>query len=112
MKTSELDYQLPPELIAQHPVERFDELADSLHGELVVVNDTRVVPARIPIERPRGEVLLVEPLGDDGTWEALARPTRRLRAGRTYGPAELLEHLGGGRARRRRTGDPAGGNPP
>src|SRR5918911_5592697 len=111
MKTSELDYQLPPELIAQHPVERFDELADSLHGELVVVNDTRVVPARIPIERPRGEVLLLEPLGDDGTWEALARPTRRLRAGRTYGGVELLEHLGEGRWRVPLEGEPAGKTP-
>src|SRR5207248_5968512 len=106
-------YERPPELIAQHPAarrdesrllvyeratgavrhRRFAELPEELHGELVVVNDTRVVPARIPIERPRGEVLLLEPLGD-GVWEALARPTRRLRAGARYGPVELLEHLG------------------
>src|ERR671934_1058904 len=131
MKASELDYDLPRELIAQHPVarrdesrllvyervsgavrhRRFNELLDELHGELVVVNDTRVVPARIPIERPRGEVLLLEPLGDDGTWEALARPTRRLRAGRTYGGVELLEHLGEGRWRVRLEGEPAGETP-
>src|SRR5919202_1480102 len=129
MKTSELDYELPPELIAQHPVERrdesrllvyerasgavrhrrFRELPDELRGELVVVNDTRVVPARIPIERPRGEVLLLEPLADEGTWEALARPTRRLRAGRRYGGVELLEHLGEGRWRGRVEGEPPGG---
>ena len=124
MKSSVLDYDLPPELIAQRPAERrdasrllvydrasgavrhrtFAELPEEVGDALVVVNDTRVVPARIPIERPRGEVLLLEPLGDDGTWEALARPTRRLRAGRTYGGVELLEHLGEGRWRRRRPG--------
>src|SRR5919197_6285039 len=128
MKASELDYDLPRELIAQHPVarrdesrllvyervsgavrhRRFNELLDELHGELVVVNDTRVVPARIPIERPRGEVLLLEPLGSDGMWEGLARPTRRLRPGRRYGPVELVEHLGEGRWRLRLHGEPAG----
>jgi S-adenosylmethionine:tRNA ribosyltransferase-isomerase len=130
MDLSELDYELPPELIAQHPAARrdasrllvyeratgairhrtFAELPDELHGELVVVNDTRVVPARIPLESPRGEVLLLERLGD-GTWEGLARPTRRLRAGRRYGPVELLEHLGEGRWRLRLEGEPAGETP-
>jgi S-adenosylmethionine:tRNA ribosyltransferase-isomerase len=130
MDLSELDYELPPELIAQHPAERrdasrllvyeratgsirhrtFGELPDELHGELVVVNDTKVVPARIPIEKPRGEVLLLERL-EDGTWEALARPTRRLRPGRRYGPVELLEHLGEGRWRLRLDGEPAGETP-
>ena len=42
-------------------------------------------PARIPIEQPRGEVLLLEQVGGD-VWEALARPTRRLRAGRALRP--------------------------
>jgi S-adenosylmethionine:tRNA ribosyltransferase-isomerase len=132
MKLSELDYELPSELIAQRPVERrdesrllvydrvsgatrhrrFSELPEELgRGELVVVNDTRVVPARIPIERPRGEVLLVERLAENGLWEGLARPTRRLRAGRRYGPVELLEHLGEGRWRLRLEGDPAGEAP-
>jgi S-adenosylmethionine:tRNA ribosyltransferase-isomerase len=130
MDVSELDYELPPELIAQHPAERrdasrllvyeratgsvrqrtFADLSDELHEELVVVNDTKVVPARIPIESPRGEVLLLERRGD-GTWEALARPTRRLRAGRRYGPVELIEHLGDGRWRLRLDGEPAGGTP-
>jgi S-adenosylmethionine:tRNA ribosyltransferase-isomerase len=127
MKASELDYALPPELIAQRPAERrdasrllvyertsgairhrsFAELPDELTGELVVVNDTRVVPARIPIESPKGEVLLLERLGGD-LWEGLARPTRRLRAGRRYGPVELVEHLGEGRWRLRLDGEPAG----
>src|SRR5580765_4143019 len=131
MKTRELEYDLPAELIAQHPVarrdesrllvydrmservdeRRFAELPDVLGDALTVVNDTRVVPARIPIERPRGEVLLLEPLDGDGLWEGLARPTRRLRAGRRYGPVELLEHLGEGRWRLRLTGVPAGEAP-
>jgi S-adenosylmethionine:tRNA ribosyltransferase-isomerase len=130
MDVSELDYELPPELIAQQPAERrdasrllvcerttgavrhrtFDELPEELHGELVVVNDTKVVPARIPIESPRGEVLLLE-RHEDGTWEALARPTRRLRPGRRYGPVELLEHLGEGRWLLRLDGEPAGETP-
>ena len=127
MQTTELDYELPAELIAQRPLERrdesrllvfdraggevrhrrFGELSDELRGELLVVNDTRVVPARIPIEQPRGEVLLLERVGD-GLWEGLARPTRRLRAGRRYGPVELIEHLGEGRWRLRLDGEPAG----
>jgi S-adenosylmethionine:tRNA ribosyltransferase-isomerase len=78
---------------------------------LVVVNDTRVVPARIPIESPKGEVLLLERLDDDGLWEGLARPSRRLRPGRRYGPVELLEHLGEGRWRLRLHGEPAGETP-
>ena len=130
MKSSELDYDLPPELIAQHPAERRDEsrllvydralrrirhrkfgdLPGEIDDALVVVNDTRVVPARIPIERPKGEVLLLEALGN-GEWAALARPTRRLRAGRRYGPVELLEHLGEGRWRVRLDGEPAGETP-
>jgi S-adenosylmethionine:tRNA ribosyltransferase-isomerase len=127
MKSSELDYDLPPELIAQHPAarrdesrllvyerdaravrhRRFSDLPAEVGGLLVVVNDTRVVPARIPIERPHGEVLLVEALGD-GVWEALARPTRRLKPGERHGPVELLEHLGEGRWRVRLDGEPAG----
>jgi S-adenosylmethionine:tRNA ribosyltransferase-isomerase len=70
-----------------------------------------VIPARIPIERPRGEVLLLERTGVDGLWEGLARPTRRLRAGRRYGPVELVEHLGEGRWLLRLDGEPAGEMP-
>jgi S-adenosylmethionine:tRNA ribosyltransferase-isomerase len=44
-------------------------------------------------------------------WEGLARPTRRLRAGRRYGPVELVEHLGEGRWRLRLEGEPAGETP-
>jgi len=125
-----LDYDLPAELVAQRPTarrdgsrllvydrasgdvrhRRFSELPEEIGTELVVVNDTRVVPARIPIERPRGEVLLLERIGDD-LWEGLARPTRRLKPGRTYGPVELIEHLGEGRWRLRLDGEPDGTTP-
>jgi S-adenosylmethionine:tRNA ribosyltransferase-isomerase len=87
----------------------FRELPEVVAG-LTVVNDTRVVAARIPIERPRGEVLLLEQVGGD-EWEALARPTRKLRAGERYGSVELLEHLGEGRWRVRLSGEPAGETP-
>jgi S-adenosylmethionine:tRNA ribosyltransferase-isomerase len=131
MRVSELDYDLPQELIAQHPPERrdasrllvydratgdvrnrvFSELPRELPaGTLTVVNDTRVIPARIRLEQPKGEVLLLERMGD-GTWEALARPTRRLRAGRRYGPVEMVEHLGAGRWLVRLDGEPDGEAP-
>src|SRR5207342_1638062 len=77
MEARELDYDLPEELIAQHPATQRDESRllvfrratgevshnvfrelPGLFEALAVVNDTRVVAARIPIEHPRGEVLL------------------------------------------------------
>ena len=81
MRSDELDYALPPELIAQHPADRrdasrllvydratgavrhrtFSDLPSELAGELVVVNDTKVVPARLHLQRESGgaaEVLL------------------------------------------------------
>jgi len=129
MDATELDYDLPPELIAQHPAEKRDAarllVYDRRDGSiqhavvrelpafvdaLTVANDTRVVPARIPLESPRGEVLLVERL-EDGTWEALARPSRRLREGRRYGPVEMIRSLGEGRWLVRLEGEPAGNAP-
>ena len=50
----------------------------SSRGELVVVNDTRVVPARIRLEQPTRRGAAARALEGDGVWEALARPTRRL----------------------------------
>jgi S-adenosylmethionine:tRNA ribosyltransferase-isomerase len=135
MKTSELDYELPAELIAQRPLERrdqsrllvyeratgavrhrrFDELPDELRADaLTVVNDTRVLPARLRLRRAGGgeaEVLLLERLGANGLWEGLARPSRRLRPGERLGPVELLEPLGEGRWRLRLEGEPAGEAP-
>ena len=133
MRTDELDYDLPPALIAQRPLERrdesrllvyergtgevrdriFREIGAELGGALVVVNDTRVVPGRLRARRPGGgeaEVLLLEP-AEDGLWEALARPTRRLRPGTRVGPVELVEHMGHGRWRVRLDGEPAGEAP-
>src|SRR5215204_1020867 len=135
MRSSELDYDLPPELVAQRPAalrdrsrllvherangatrhRRFDELQQELpQATLVVVNDTRVLPARLRLERPGGgaaEVLLLERLGDNGTWEGLARPSRKLKPGQRLGPVELLEPLGEGRWRLRLDGEPAGEAP-
>jgi S-adenosylmethionine:tRNA ribosyltransferase-isomerase len=141
MRSGELDYDLPPELIAQRPPaergasrllvheratgsvrhRRFADLADELRGELVVVNDTRVVPARLALRRGTGgavEVLLLEPLRD-GLWEALARPSARLRAGEALtsrvesaqGAVELVEALGEGRWVVRVDGEPSGEMP-
>ena len=133
MRSDELDYDLPPELIAQHPASRrdasrllvydraggavrhrtFADLPDELDRELVVVNDTKVVPARLRLRRETGgeaEVLLLEPVGD-GVWEALARPSRRLRAGERLGAVELIEPLGEGRWRIRLDGEPDGEPP-
>ena len=134
MRTEELEYDLPSELIAQRPAERRDDSrllvyrravgeirhtrfrdlrGELAEGDLVVVNDTRVLPARLRLRRPGGgaaEVLLLEP-GEDGVWEALARPTRRLRRGMRLGPVELVEHEGGGRWRVRLEGEPSGEAP-
>ena len=106
MRTEELDYDLPPELIAQQPAEPrssarllvydrgtreirhrvFTDLLEELGpDDLVVVNDTRVLHARIHARRATGgavELLLLEPNGAD-SWDALARPARRLRPGET-----------------------------
>jgi S-adenosylmethionine:tRNA ribosyltransferase-isomerase len=135
MDTSALEYELPPELIAQRPAERrdesrllvyerasgkvrhrrFSELPEELApDELVVVNETRVIPARLRLERPGGgeaEVLLLERVSENGLWEGLARPSRRLKPGQRLGPVELLDPLGGGRWRLRLEGEPAGETP-
>jgi len=120
MDISVLDYELPPELVAQRPLPVRDasrllvyrraereiehlhvaDLPELLSGELVVVNDTRVVPARLALRRASGaavEVLLLERLDGTGTWEALARPSRRLRPGEHLGAVQLIENRGGGR---------------
>src|ERR687888_2005546 len=135
MKAADLDYELPRELIAQRPAaqrarsrllvydrssgavrhRRFDALPEELsEGTLPVINDTRVLPARLRLERPgvgEAEVLLLERLGQNGLWEGLARPSRKLRAGQRLGPVELVEPLGEGRWRLRLEGEPAGEAP-
>jgi len=134
MDTALLEYELPDELVAQHPAEPrdssrllvyrrargtiehrvFADLPQVLDGELVVVNDTRVVPGRLRLRRSTGgavEVLLVEQVGDDGAWEALVKPSARLRAGEKLGPVRLVEPLGAGRWRVQLRGEPAGDVP-
>lgn len=100
-RTSDFDYDLPDELIAQFPApERdasrlmvldrrtrsiqhtvFDRLPDYLHaGDALVLNRSRVIRARLKVTRPTGgsaELLLLRPLGE-GHWLALARPSRKL----------------------------------
>ena len=105
MRLADFDYELPPERIAQTPIEPRDaarllvdrgsarpedrhvrDLADLLQsGDLLVVNETRVIPARLALLRSTGgkaEVLMLEPLdGERRVWEALIRPARKLKPG-------------------------------
>jgi len=114
MNTSDFYYDLPKELIAQTPLEKRDqsrlmrldkctgevehrhfyELPDFLHdGDCLVLNDSRVLPARLIGTRPTGgsvEVLLLRDLGG-GRWECLTKPGRKTRPGTeiTFGNGEL-----------------------
>jgi S-adenosylmethionine:tRNA ribosyltransferase-isomerase len=129
MKTTDFDYDLPEELIAQQPVEprdhsrllylprggelqhwHFYDLPRFLRpGDALVLNDTRVIAARLTGNLPTGgaaEALLLRPV-DEATnvWEAMVRPARRFRPGRTVvlggEPAEVAEVLGEGFVRLR-----------
>lgn len=112
MKTSEFDYLLPAELIAQTPMEprdhsrlmvlhrgngsiehrRFFEIADFLKpGDILLLNNSRVIPARLRGQREGGgkaEILLLRRL-DPSIWEALVRPARRVKVG------EKIKVIGG-----------------
>ena len=105
MKVSEFDYYLPKELIAKFPVEPrdsarllvlnrrtgelehriFKDIVDYLNpGDLLVVNDTKVIPARLFGKLETGgrvEVLLVRQVEPD-VWEVMARPARKLKEGK------------------------------
>lgn len=118
MRLADFDYTLPDASIAQVPVEPRDsarllvdrgsqppshrhvrDLPELLQpGDLLVVNDSKVIPARLRLQRASGgavEVLLLEPLdAARRVWEALARPARKLSAGerlRTAAGVELVE---------------------
>jgi S-adenosylmethionine:tRNA ribosyltransferase-isomerase len=122
-RTELYDYDLPPELVAQRPLEHradsrllvlsrrsgavrhalFREIGSFLRsGDCLVLNDTRVFPARLVGHLPTGgrvELLLLRPVGESD-WECLARPASKLRRGRVlrFGgepwiEAEVLERL-------------------
>lgn len=112
MRLSDIDYGLPEELIAQKPIEPRDsarllvDLDDTAPrhlvvtdieslvgpGDVIVVNDTKVLPARLVLQRPTGgaaEVLLLEQRSPDSRlWEAMVRPGKKIKEG------ELLEYFG------------------
>ncbi|MDE5888545.1 MAG: tRNA preQ1(34) S-adenosylmethionine ribosyltransferase-isomerase QueA, partial [Bacilli bacterium] len=105
MNISDFDYDLPKELIAQTPLEkrdsskllvmdktsgevaheRFNGIIDYLRpGDVLVLNDTKVIPARLIGEKEETgaviELLLLKDMGDD-TWECLSKPAKRLKIG-------------------------------
>ncbi len=124
---SDYDYELPPERIARYPAERrdesrllvltetggmrhlrFREIVEFFRpGDVLVVNQTKVMPARLLGRKPSGapaEILLVRPapgVADPHLWEALVRPGSKLKPGRTVVVAddlsvEILDSAPGG----------------
>jgi len=116
------DYELPEELIAQEPVEPrdscklmvlnrktksiehkiFRDIKSYLHpGDLIVLNNTRVIPARLCGKKETGakvEVLLLEKDGDDRTWKSLVKPGGKIKTGNKLVfkdnlTCTVLEHL-------------------
>ena len=120
MKTHDFWYDLPEELIAQTPLEQRDasrllvlhkqsgdvqhrhffDIVDYLNpGDCLVMNDSRVLPARLLGHRPTGgavELLLLRDLGDK-QWECLAKPGRKLQKGQEviFGNGELTATIEG-----------------
>ena len=119
MKTKDFDYDLPPELIAQTPLEKRDgsrlltldkttgatehrhffDLPEYLHpGDCLILNDSRVLPARLLGHRVPGggacEILLLIDRGDN-VWECLVRPGKKLRKGAkvSFGDGELTAEI-------------------
>ena len=118
MKTSDFYYDLPEELIAQTPLarrdasrlmvlnrttgevthKRFYDIIDYLNpGDCLVMNDSRVLPARLLGRRPTGgavEVLLLRDLGDK-RWECLCKPGRKMQPGSQviFGEGELTAEV-------------------
>jgi len=114
MKTSDLDYELPPELIAQHPCEQrdasrllvlnramgsmnvdvFRNIANYLRaGDCIVVNDTQVIRARLRARKATGARVEVFLLREEapGSWIALVRPSARVKPGTRVKIAEQIE---------------------
>jgi S-adenosylmethionine:tRNA ribosyltransferase-isomerase len=138
LRVDDFDYELPAEAIAQVPAEprdasrllvldrsrpdalehaRFRDIGRWLEaGDLLVVNDSRVIPARLPGRRPGGgaaEILVLRLMEDgSGRWEALVRPSRRLPPGsvvalRSGDRVEVGERLSDGTRAVRFDGDPS-----
>jgi len=132
MHASDFDYSLPRELIAQEPLPdrstsrllvlerssgairhaRFPDLIDLIApGDVLVLNTSRVIPARLHGKRDAGgdaELLLIREL-PDGTWLAMGHPGGKLKPGRTVrfgadSAVEIVEVLGGGVRRVRFSG--------
>jgi S-adenosylmethionine:tRNA ribosyltransferase-isomerase len=111
VKLEDLDYELPPELIAQHPPARREDsrllvverATGTLHdepfaglgrwleaGDALAINETRVIPARLDTQRKSGgrvELLLVRP-EQGGAWRVLARPAKKAAPGETLTTAD------------------------
>ena len=115
MKTDDFDYYLPEELIAQTPIRKrdssklmildkntgeikhevFHNIIDYLHkGDVLVLNDTKVIPARLigtkEVTNAVIEVLLLKDIGDN-IWECLTKPAKRIKEGTivSFGNGEL-----------------------
>jgi S-adenosylmethionine:tRNA ribosyltransferase-isomerase len=137
LRVDDFDYELPTDAIAQAPVEprdasrllvldrsdpgrlghlTFHDIGERLtSGDLLVVNDSRVIPARLPARRRSGgavEILVLRPLSDGSArWEALVRPSRKVAVGelvdlRNGDAVEVGEALGDGIRAVRFDGDP------
>ena len=116
LRMDDYDYDLPESCIAQHPVEPRDSarllvsVDPSVHashhhvhdlpsllepGDLLVVNETRVIPARLNLQKDSGgavEVFLLERAAH-GAWQALVKPSRKVAAGARFqpGPGLIVE---------------------
>ena len=133
MDIAALDYELPPELIAQRPIDPRDASRLLVYRRDQRTMEHRVSPSSPAARRRTGRRerqpgragTARAPTGVRGSgggtapgsrirrrhWEALARPTRRLRPGERLGPVELVEPLGDGRWLVRVDGEPAGDVP-
>lgn len=123
MQTSDFDFDLPPELIAQHPAPRRDEsrllvlerrtgaiahrqfpalLDYLLPGDVLVLNNSRVIPARLRGRNPAGggryEMLLLEEMAENRWW-AMLRPGKRARHGSRIEIIDKLQRPSGIEAR-------------
>jgi len=134
MKTDQFDYSLPEGFIAQYPPcergksrllvldrntgltqhSRFDRIVDHVHpGDVLVLNETKVIPARLPGTRydtgGKVELLLLREVSDN-LWEALAKPGKKAKEGtrivfEEQGECEILEVLDSGKRVVRFEGD-------